>query len=132
MSDRAMILIAEPEEAVRESIETVLIDEGYDCHAVNDTEALLRAIQIHNLDMIVADIQLIHADVKEILDVLRQYEPAPPPILVTLNYERIGDMLDLIRFGINEYLLKPFLFEEMTERIQKLLAPKPDIDSNQH
>jgi len=119
-----MILIAEPEDAIRESIEMVLADEGYDCHAVSDTKSLLRAISIHNSDLIITDINLIHPDVEEILNELGQFDSEAPPIIVTLNYERIGDMLSLVKFGISEYMLKPFLFEEMTERIERLLQQK--------
>lgn len=118
-----MILLAEPEEAIRESIEMILIDEGYDCHAVSDTEALLRAIHIHDSDLIIADIHVIHSEADAILEALSDYAESPP-ILVTLTYERIREMLDLLKFGINEYLLKPFLFEEMLERVQKLLSEK--------
>lgn len=121
MPDRAKILIAEPEDAIKESIEMVLLDEGYDCHAVHDTDSMLQAISIHDSDLIVVDIDLIYPEVEEILDALKQFEGSPPPVIVTLNYERIGDMLTLISFGVREYMLKPFLFEEMTERIEKLL-----------
>lgn len=115
-----MILIAEPEEAIRESIEMILLDEGFDCHAVEDTEALLRAIHIHDSDLIIADVHLLHQEAQKILAALGDYND-PPPILVTLTYERIRDMLELIKFGIGEYLLKPFQFEEMLERVHKLL-----------
>lgn len=128
MPDRAMILIAEPEDAIRESIEMILADEGYDCHAVSDTASMLRAISIHNSDLIITDISLLHSDVEEILDELGQFDTEAPPIIVTLNYERIGDMLSLIKFGISEYMLKPFLFEEMTERIQRLLEHSHNTD----
>lgn len=115
-----MILIAEPEEAIRESIEMVLIDEGYDCHAVSDTDSLIRAIHLHESNLIIADIHLIHDKIEEILEAIQQY-PHSPPILVTMTYERIRDMLDLIRFGVGEYLLKPFQFEEMIDRVHKII-----------
>lgn len=118
-----MILLAEPEEAIRESIEMILLDEGFDCHAVADTEALMRAIHIHDSDLIIADVHLLHQEAQKILAALGEYSN-PPPILVTLNYERIRDMLELIKFGIGEYLLKPFQFEEMLERVHKLLTER--------
>lgn len=118
-----MILLAEPEEAVRESIEMVLMDEGFDCHAVADTEALLRAIHIHDSDLIIADVHLVYREAEKILSALGEY-PDSPPILVMLTYERIRDMLELIKFGIGEYLLKPFQFEEMLERVQRLLSER--------
>jgi len=123
MSEKAMILLAEPEEAIRESIEMVLLDEGYDCHAVSDTEALLRAIHIHDSDLIIADVHLIHQEARKILETLDEYAN-PPTIMVNLNYERIRDMLDLIKFGIGEYLLTPFQFEEMLDRVHRLLSER--------
>lgn len=128
MPDRAMILIAEPEDAIRESIEMILMDEGYDCHAVTNTAAMIRAISIHDSDLIVADINLLYPNMEKILEVLHQFSPNPPLMLVTLNYERIGDMVSLIKFGVCEYLLKPFLFDEMTGRIEKLLEHKTDTN----
>lgn len=122
-----MILLAEPEEAIRESIEMVLIDEGYDCHAVADAESLMRAIHIHDSDIIIADVHLIHPEAQKILAIISEYSD-PPPILVTLTYERIRDMLELIKFGIGEYLLKPFQFEEMLERVHRLLSERTNAN----
>ena len=127
-AEKSMILLAEPEEAIRESIEMVLIDEGYDCHGVTDTESLVRAIHIHDSDLIIADIQLLHPGIQNILAAISEY-PDPPPILVTLTYERIRDMLELIKFGLGEYLLKPFQFEEMLERVQRLLSEKANSEN---
>ena len=122
-----MILIAEPEEAIRESIEMILLDEGFDCHAVADTEALLRAIHIHDSDLIIADVHLLHQEAQTILAALDEYN-TPPPILVTLTYERIRDMMELIKYGIGEYLLKPFQFEEMLERVHRLLDERANTN----
>lgn len=118
-----MILVAEPEEAVRESIQITLIEEGYDCHAVCDTVSLLRAIRIHNSNLIIADVHIIYDKIQEILDTQNHYSTVPP-FLVILSYEQVGTMLNLMKFGITEYLIKPFSFEELLDRGQKLLAPR--------
>jgi len=119
-----IILLAEPEENIRESIKMVLIDEGYDCHAVCNKQALLRAIHIYKSDLIIADIHTIYDDIPEILLALNCYKMIPH-LLVSVSYERIRDMLYLMNFGITEYLVKPFSFEELLERIQKTITPKP-------
>jgi len=78
MSNQPMILVAEPEEAVRESIQITLIEEGYDCHAVCDTVSLLRAIRIHNSNLIIADVHIIYDRIQEILDTQNHYSTVPP------------------------------------------------------
>lgn len=128
MPERTLILLAEPEEATRESVEMILTDEGYDCYTVCDSESLLRAIHIHRYDLIIADINIVHAEIREILSALGQY-PARSPILVTLTYERIGEMLELIKFGVTEYLLKPFPFEDLVERVEKLISHKTNTNT---
>ncbi len=120
MPEKAMILLAEPEDAIRESIELILKDEGYDCHPVSDRASLLRAVDLHDSDLIIADINLMHSDTGEVIAALKEYSD-PPPILVLLTYERIRDMLDLIGFGTTEYLIKPFTFEDLVERVHKII-----------
>lgn len=117
-----MILLAESEEATRESMEMVLIDEGYDCYSVSNTESLIRALNIHQCDLIITDIDIIHSEIAEILSLLQEHSNAPP-ILVTLSYERVAEMLNLAKYGICEYILKPLQFEEMMDRIIKILNP---------
>ncbi len=124
ITDIPMILLAEPEEAIRESIEMILIDEGYDCHPVSHTRALMQAISIHNSDLIIADVGMIYDSIEEILDAQKKYSDFPP-FLVTLSYEQVRDMLYLMKFGITEYLIKPFPFDEMTSRIRKILDEQP-------
>lgn len=121
MSDRPMIIVAETEKAVRESIEMILIDEGYDCHAVADLQALLRAIHLHDCDLIIADIAFMYRNIETVLSALKNYSSCPPPILITLFYERIRDMLHLIKFKVTEYLIKPFNFDQMLYRISKMM-----------
>ena len=125
MSNRPMILVAEPEEAVRESIQIILREEGCNCHAVGDCTSLLRAIRIHESCLIIADIHIVYDNVGEILAALTHYATIPP-LLIMVSYERIGDMLYLMKFGITEYLIKPFTFEELLEHIQKTIIPKPN------
>lgn len=121
MPDTPVILLAEPEDAVRESIEIILIEEGYDCHSVSNTPTFIQALQTYNADLIIADVNLVYDDIKEILNILKSYHrPDRPEFMVMLGYERIRDMLYLMKFGVTDYLIKPFSFEEMIDRVQRM------------
>ena len=124
LTDIPMVLLAEPEEAIRESIEMILIDEGYDCHPVSNTQALMQAISIHNSDLIIADVRIIYESIEDIVAAQNMYGDFPP-FLVTLTYEQVRDMLYLMRYGITEYLIKPFQFDDMTSRIRHIIDEQP-------
>ncbi|MCW9707297.1 response regulator transcription factor [Fodinibius salsisoli] len=123
ISNIPTILVAEPEETIRVSIEMILIEEGYDCHAVSHPQSLLRAVEAYNSDLIIADVDILYDYIEEVLSLQsRSHNSEPPGFLVILSYEQVQDMLYLMQFGITEYLIKPFRFEEMTNRIRHMLG----------
>ncbi|HLR25995.1 MAG TPA: response regulator [Fodinibius sp.] len=124
MSIRPMIIVAEPEEAIRDSIEMILLDEGYNCHAVADFQALLQAIHLHHCDLIITDIVCIYRNMESVLLALQTYSTSPPPILITLYYQQTCNMLPLKKSKVTEYLIKPFSFDELLERIFKMIGSK--------
>lgn len=128
MSNSPIILVAEPEESIRKSIDIVLTDEGYKCHCVPDKASLLDEIHACKPDLIIADIHILYHKMPEIVLSLNQYE-THPPILVMLSYERVYDMLYLMKFNVTEYLVKPFAFEDMLERIPKLISHPSNMAS---
>lgn len=123
ISDIPTILLAEPEEAIRISIEMILIEDGYDCHAVSHSRSLLQAVETYNSDLIIASIDILYDHIEEILNIQRRFhDSGPPNFLVILSYEQVQDMVYLMQFGITQHLVKPFQFEEMTNRIRYMLG----------
>lgn len=120
MSQKASILIAESERAIRESVEMILMDEDYCCHTADSFQALLEIIDLHEFDIIIADINILSGKIER-LNFILQNMPSPPTILVTLSYHQVREMLPLMKHGASEYLLKPFLFEDLLNRIQRIL-----------
>lgn len=120
MPKNVKILIAEPERAIRESIEMILADEGYHCITSRNFDAMLKDIYLNTFDIIIADINLLSDNLDELNKAIHAHT-SPPVILITLSYEQIRDLLPLMKFGINEYLLKPFLFDDLLERIERII-----------
>lgn len=115
------IIVADSEEAIRDSLEMVLKEEGYDCRTAADRESLVATLSDYRPDLIISDVVLIRGQADEILSHLEPCNQSQC-ILITLTYERIGEMFDLLQHDITEYLLKPFQFEELLERIEKMLV----------
>ena len=75
-------------------------------------------------DLVISDITLVRGQAKQISSLLDTCNDTPC-LLITLNYQYIGDMFDLLQLGITEYLLKPFQFDEMIEWVEMMLASNP-------
>jgi len=127
MSEQTVILLAEPEAAIRESVEMILTEEGYTCRTVPDTESLLSSLYIHPSDLIIADVQLFSEEIQNITLILDRHKNRPP-MLITLGYDQLHHVDTLKKFDITDYILKPFHFEEMLERIKQLLLKTKERD----
>lgn len=120
MCERPDILLAETESAVLDSLEIILEEENYSCRTANSIEEMFDAIREKQPDLIIADITILHQQLDEFIS-FRSRRKLQCPVLVTLSYEQIADLLPLIKCGISEYLLKPFLFDDLLNRIPFLL-----------
>ena len=120
MPEKVLILVAEPEEAIREAIQYILNEEGYQCDVVSDKKSLDLKCAVRNYQLIIVDIKVILNQIEDFTAVLQERD-SRPPVLVTLHYEEIGEMHDLMQHGIGDYMLKPFQFDDLLERIQKLI-----------
>jgi CheY-like chemotaxis protein len=100
------ILVAEDERASGEYLKLLLEEMGFDVRlAGNGVEALL-ALEAGAFDLVVTDLRMPSMDGFELLTHLGQRWPDLPAIVLTAN-EDVSDVIDAIRLGAVNYLLKP-------------------------
>lgn len=81
-------------------------------------------------DGIILDIMLPGKDGYEILRELRRREDDTPVLLLTAK-DSIEDRVKGLDLGADDYLIKPFAFEELLARIRVMMRRKPQFTSNQ-
>ncbi len=113
------ILIIEDANDVADLLRRGLTEEGFDVTvASTGREALARADEYWNL--ILLDLTLPDVPGEFILDYLNQ-KPDHPAVLVLTAIGGLDEKIKLFRKGCDDYLTKPFAFEELTSRIRALL-----------
>lgn len=114
------ILIIEDDDRILEFIKKGLSAEGYIIHtATNGKQGLLMAKDNH-YDLIILDLMLPDTDGRVICKTLRQ-ERISTPILMLTALDNLEDKVEGLRIGADDYLTKPFAFDELIARIQALL-----------
>ncbi len=114
------ILIVEDEQAIRESLQMVLEDEGYIVETAADGLAALNKIQSQNFDLVITDIKMPQMDGMELLEKGTRVSPDTFFIIITA-YASVNSAIAALRAGAYDYLIKPLEFDDLLIRIRRLL-----------
>jgi len=121
------ILVVEDERKVASFIKRGLEEEGYAVDvAVDGDEGLVMGLQ-GIYDVIVLDIRLPKRDGLQVLKGLRQEKVMTPVLLLTVR-ATIEDKVLGLDAGADDYLTKPFAFQELVARVRALLRRRPAAD----
>lgn len=120
------ILLVEDEEKLLESIREGLVHSGYVVDTALDGEEGSFMAFTNDYDLIILDINLPKKDGFEILKEVRARDREVNIIMLTALSD-IDDRVKGFDLGANDYVLKPFHFEELKARIRSLLRRKTTI-----
>ena len=117
------ILIIEDEEQLCRSIAEGLRMDGYETDTCFNGEQGLELCMTENYDLILLDLNL---PVIDGLEILRQFRgnDTSTPVLILSARGQIQDKVEGLDMGANDYLTKPFHFEELEARIRSLTRRK--------
>ena len=123
------ILVVDDERAVRESLRRALELQGYEVTLASDgAEALALLGDNGQVDAVVLDILMPGVDGLEVCRRLRRGGSAVPVLMLTAR-DAVGDRVEGLDAGADDYLVKPFALEELLARIRALLRRgTPAID----
>ncbi len=114
------ILVVEDEHRISEGIKRGLMQEGYAVDTAYTGTDGYDLASTENYDVIVMDIMLPGMDGLEVTKSLRS-DGIHSPILLLTARTQIGDRVTGLDSGADDYLPKPFAFEELLARIRSLL-----------
>jgi two-component system response regulator PhoP len=114
------VLIVEDEQTLRETIVEQLQQHGFNVDAAADGEEGLYCGREYALDLAIIDLGLPKLPGLELIQKLRA-EAKTFPILILTARDRWQDKVEGLQAGADDYVAKPFHFEELLARVQALL-----------
>jgi DNA-binding response OmpR family regulator len=114
------VLIIEDSSRLRRSLCNGLRHEGFAADAAGDGLEGLSYAEVYTYDAIVLDIMLPNMDGLTVLKTLRA-QGDDTHILILSAKDRLEDRLQGLDLGADDYLVKPFAFEELCSRLRALM-----------
>ncbi len=113
------ILLAEDQKTLNTIIKERLSNQGFIVDAVYDGQQTIDILAYTTYDVIVLDIMMPIKNGLEVLTYLRKNNHQTPVLLLTAK-DKVEDRVKGLSLGADDYLIKPFAFEELVARIQAL------------
>ncbi len=125
---RPRVLVVDDDRAVRDSLRRSLEFNGYDVALAADGAEGLVAVGAQHPDVVVIDVMMPRLDGIETTRALRA-AGNDVPVLVLTARDAVGDRVEGLDAGADDYLTKPFALEELLARLRALLRRVvPDED----
>lgn len=124
------ILVAEDEKDLNRIIKKRLEKEDYSIDSCFDGEETLDYLRVGEYDLILLDIMMPKIDGLEIVKRIRSAKITTPVLFLTAK-DTVSDKVAGLDAGAEDYLVKPFAFEELLARIRVLTRKNAGECTNQ-
>jgi PAS domain S-box-containing protein len=116
------ILLVDDEQMVRDIGKSILEQFGYQVVAAQDGEAAAAIYKNRKdlIDMVILDLIMPGWGGKETLKALREIDPEVK-VLIASGYSSEGTADEVIRMGVNGFIQKPYLIEEILDAVKRIL-----------
>ena len=120
MRDSDSILLIEDESLVIETLKGNFQDNGYRITTAHNGEEGVRKFQNKNFDLVITDLKLKGMDGLQVSKKIKKINPQTPVIVVT-RYPKQLSSDEASRFGVHDFVLKPFTWPEMLKKVTDCL-----------
>jgi DNA-binding response OmpR family regulator len=124
------ILIAEDEERIASFIEKGLRSNGFTTTVAADGHEAIALARSGDFDLMILDLGLPGRDGTDVLRELREWDRRTPVVILTAR-DGLTDKVAGLEAGADDYVTKPFRFEELLARVRVRLrderAPEPTM-----
>lgn len=114
------VLVIEDEPKIAQALKKGLEQERFSVELALDGEDGLAAAEVDDYDLIILDRMLPGVDGMEICRQLREQGKHVPILMLTAK-DQVRDRVEGLNAGADDYLVKPFAFDELLARMRALL-----------
>lgn len=123
MTEEKKVLLIDDPHPWRDTTAAEVAASGYQVHIAEDSKTAVNLLEAEQYDVVVTELWQPEADGFEVLKKTKSAKNSPCVIILTGNRD-ISAVIDALRLGADDYLLKPCYADDLLFRIARCLAKK--------
>ena len=130
---RRRVLLVDDDPAILDILTQYMKIIGLEAVSAQSGEAALKIFNKDEFDIVVSDIKMANMDGLALLGEIKKIDPGVLFIIIT-GYPSIESVLEAMKKGATDYLVKPFQFDEIKIKVERALVEKDmnrQLKSNQ-
>lgn len=124
------ILLLEDDVKLAQEIQKYFVAHGYACDVVYDGAMLIKQRRVQNYHLYILDINVPLINGLEVCKIIRDEDKSTPIIMLTA-FGDVTDKVEAFKSGADDYIVKPFHFDELMARINALLRRSANPQSDE-
>ena len=125
------ILIVDDEKPIRELIQLVLKEEGFEAETAANGKEALSILEETSFPLVITDLKMPQMGGMDLLDAARKKWPETMFIIITA-YASIESAIEALRKGAYDYLIKPLDLDDIVLRIKRVFEHQDLVLENQY
>lgn len=117
------ILVIDDEAVIREGLRQALTMEGYQVVAAQNGKVGMEKLQKDSFSVVISDLKMPIMGGIEVLKTISVLQPNVPVIIIT-GFATVDSAVDAMKNGAFEYLTKPFLPDQIIEKVQSAVKKR--------
>ncbi|MBI1870205.1 MAG: response regulator [Chlamydiae bacterium] len=118
LKEKPTILLVDDDPGMRETLEDVLVDEGYQVNPIASGKEAVKEIRKGSFDIVIVDLKLPDVGGMKILGEAKEVNPESAVIMMT-GYASVESAVEALNQGAFSYIIKPFNMDEVKIVIKK-------------
>lgn len=114
------LLLLEDDPKLANEIKRYFVSQDFVCDVAYDGVVLLKQRKLNDYDIFILDINVPHLSGLEVCRQIRS-EDKTTPILMLTAFGEVNDKVEAFHIGADDYIVKPFHFDELFVRVNALL-----------
>ncbi|GBE15364.1 response regulator MprA [bacterium BMS3Abin14] len=114
------IMVVDDDTELRENLTEILVDADHEVFSANQSEKALQMLEDEAVDLILLDLIMPGMGGMDAIPLLRRTCPGARIIVMTA-FSTVGNAVESLKKGANDYIAKPFKIEELLTTVRKNL-----------
>ncbi len=123
------ILVVDDETDICKALDFLLRREGYEVSIANSGEEAITKIKDSSFDVVITDLKMPKMDGMELLEKTKEISPNTAVIMMTA-FSSIESAVEAMKKGASDYIVKPFLNEEIKLTVKKIIEQQKLLNEN--